>query len=78
MRGPMFPEVLSSILQLCFGPVEVKNFPEDTAFFRDQMESLFMCMDTNHAIQQILLLKGLAQVRIGVSLNVKFGLFLII
>ncbi|XP_047481476.1 transport and Golgi organization protein 6 homolog isoform X2 [Penaeus chinensis] len=61
MRGPMFPEVLSSILQLCFGPVEVKNFPEDTAFFRDQMESLFMCMDTNHAIRQILLLKGLAQ-----------------
>ncbi|ROT64850.1 putative transport and Golgi organization protein 6-like isoform X3 [Penaeus vannamei] len=61
MRGPLFPEVLSSILQLCFGPVDVKNFPEDTAFFRDQMESLFLCMDNNHAIQQILLLKGLAQ-----------------
>lgn len=65
MRGPMFPEVLSSLLQLCFGPSEVKNFPEDTAFFRDQMESVFMCMDVNHAIKQILLLKGLAQVSNG-------------
>ncbi|XP_066983576.1 transport and Golgi organization protein 6 homolog isoform X2 [Macrobrachium rosenbergii] len=61
LRGSLFPETLSVLLELCFAPGKVKDHPEDTAYFREQLEKILSAMDANQTLQHLLLLKGIAK-----------------
>ncbi|XP_042213456.1 transport and Golgi organization protein 6 homolog [Homarus americanus] len=61
VRRSLFPEILSATLELCFSPMEVKTFPEDAAFFREQLEVLMNKVDTTLTLQHLLLLQGIVQ-----------------
>ncbi|XP_045598354.1 transport and Golgi organization protein 6 homolog isoform X2 [Procambarus clarkii] len=61
LRRSLFPEILSAVLELCFCPAEVKSFPDDTAFFREQLETLMTTMNTSLILQHLLLLLGIVK-----------------
>ncbi|XP_068211675.1 transport and Golgi organization protein 6 homolog isoform X2 [Palaemon carinicauda] len=61
LRGSLFPEMITVLLELCFAPGKVKDHPEDTAYFRERLEKLLSAMDANQTLQHLLLLKGIAK-----------------
>ncbi|XP_053630195.1 transport and Golgi organization protein 6 homolog [Cherax quadricarinatus] len=62
IRASLFPEMMSAMMQLCFSPSEVKDYPEDVAFFREQHVKLMDTMDTNLILQHLLLLLGIGKI----------------
>uniref|UniRef100_A0A0N7ZAL9 RNA polymerase II assembly factor Rtp1 C-terminal domain-containing protein n=1 Tax=Scylla olivacea TaxID=85551 RepID=A0A0N7ZAL9_SCYOL len=61
IRQTCFPEVLSALLCLCFCPASTSHHPQDTAFFRAQLEALTAATDSSITLRHLLLLMGLAQ-----------------
>lgn len=61
IRQSVFPEVLSALLCLCFCPATSKRHPEDTGYFRGQLESLTAAVEPSVTLKHLLLLMGLTQ-----------------
>lgn len=61
IQQSLLPEILSSILELCFAPMGVKTYPEDAAFFRQQLEDLLRTIDMSLTLRCLLLLMGVVQ-----------------
>ncbi|MPC20883.1 Transport and Golgi organization protein 6 [Portunus trituberculatus] len=68
IRQSCFPEMLSALLCLCFCPSSTTHHPQDTAFFRAQLEALTAATDPSVTLTHLLLLMGLAQVVVGAGL----------
>ncbi|KAK7080604.1 Transport and Golgi organization protein 6 [Halocaridina rubra] len=61
LRGVIFPEVLCGMLELCFAPGMVKEYPDDTAYFRENLSEVLSSLDAKQTLQHLLLIKGLAK-----------------
>ncbi|KAG0729159.1 hypothetical protein GWK47_030909 [Chionoecetes opilio] len=67
IRQAAYTEVLSALLCLCFHPAGSKHHPEDTAFFRGQLETLTGAVEAIVTLRHLLLLMGLVRCRRGMS-----------
>ena len=75
LLGPLLPQLLCCLLQLCFRPEDTREHERDTQHFREQLERLFNSLDPSHAIEKLLLIKGCSKVNLGKE-NVKLLLML--